>query len=221
MLFYIVEKEEKIPSSYKIEKDGTIYRHWGDVRLQAKDIGYDIKYLVGPIQDAPTNIKDVGICFLTENTLVESNYLIKLISANNLFRTASCIRGKIINDNLDFSDGLEIGDFMTYSMKFSRPTINNIFIPAKFYNFFSGYRPIFTSRGTYCDNLSFIDKLRSLSDVIYCDTIKTIEYFTKNEPLNTLYYNKGYQEAKFNAKNREINNQHYLDGYFDGTYRGD
>lgn len=223
MLFYIIENEEKIPPTYTVEKNNIVYRHHSDIRYQAEKIGYPIdnySFLHGKISDAPRNIKHDAICFLTENTLVESDYLLKLISAYNLYRNSSCICGPVFNDNKHFLyENIAYHSLsITLNSTHEYPRMNNILIPSAFYNSVSGYRPVVTARGHYCVDIGFFEKLRAMGQIVYSSVINTFEHFTKNEKIDIRYYTSGYEDAKFKIeKFEEPDNLPYKIGFLEGS----
>jgi len=201
MLFYIIENIQKTPEIYTIRKNNTVYRHWTDLHIQAKNINYDIKIYSGSIQDAPREIEDKAICFLDECTMIESDYLIKLISSYNLYRFASCFCGPVLNDK-DENFQYKLFSFSALSYKITKeihnyPRINNILIPQTFYNKVGGYYPLITPRKTYCCDLSFFERLSEYGDIVYLNNLTSHRIFPEKENFNKLYYNMGYEDKKF------------------------
>jgi hypothetical protein len=215
MLFFIVETPKKIPESYIVNKDSVIYRHWTDIKNQAHKIGYnDLKIEFGHIQNAPRSVSSAAICFLDECTLIESDYLIKCISAHNLYRNSSCICGPVINEKKqDFEYKLNSYNSLSYKINdevINYPRMNNIVIPALFYNKVSGYSPCITHRKTYYCDLSFFAKLSSYGDIVYLTNLLTNRINTEGDSDEIYYYNLAYEHEKFGIEKMHINNAYQI-----------
>ena len=88
--------------------------------------------------------------------------------------------------------------------------MNNIVIPALFYNKVSGYSPCITHRKTYYCDLSFFAKLSSYGDIVYLTNLLTNRINTEGDSDEIYYYNLAYEHEKFGIEKMHINNAYQI-----------
>jgi len=116
--FFIIQNKTKVPLIYSTSnKDdrGIAYRPCLEsLERQAKELGITINIKLVELNEVPTSTKSLLVGFLCENNLIPDDYLGRVLSLNNLYRSNSF---PPICGTLKFSRPCKVLNFNNSSLK--------------------------------------------------------------------------------------------------------
>lgn len=154
---------------------------------------------------------------------IESDYLNRIISVNNLFRDGGILCGPTETwTSLSLSKGIVKinNNYKKYKLNFGNNIVSDITneihhypdlictaISGRAYNDFT-YRPLISPRHSNISNKVFISQMSSQYKVYYVNSLRKVKYLDQNdftlEEISNFYYDVGYQDGSLiNHKNLE------------------
>ena len=169
------------------------------IEKQAKTLGVDCDIKLVNANELPTKSDSRITSIFKQNCLVHNNYLLSLVSINNIYPESAIMCGQIETSfssfNKDFFASRLAQSFRSYKLNSlentllydlasepdNLPPAYNISINSRLYNNLGGYSFTPTPRGEILDNRKFIFSLSEKGSVLYSNMLSTINIFCAND----------------------------------------
>jgi hypothetical protein len=183
---------------------------------QVKTIGLDCDIQLVNSNELPTKSDSRITSIFKQNCLVHNNYLLSLVSINNIYPESAIMCGYIgtlfSSFNKDFFAGKLASSFNSYKLHslentllydlasepHNLPPAYNISMNSRLYNSLGGYAFTQTPKGEILDNRKFILSLSKKGSVLYSNMLSTINIFSAND-ISTSNICKYFYELGFTA----------------------
>lgn len=227
--FFIIQNKTKVPLIYSTSnKDdrGIAYRPCLEsLEKQAKELGVTINVKPVELNEIPTSTKSLLVGFLCENNLIPDDYLGRVLSLNNLYRSANGFIGNhtaIYNYNQDNGIDPEIvqsyhkrivgsdwnkNSLMEYTEDIIKiPLIYGAIFNGYYYNSNGGFTATLTPRTISPVSPCLINKENQL---IWSKRLNIFEFIPTLE-MNDLTFGNWFYEMGFFSKERHDNDPDLL-----------
>jgi hypothetical protein len=193
--FFIINNETKVPGIFSTSsKDdrGIAYRPCSEsLENQAKELGVKINIKKLDLNEVPSSTKSLLVGFLCENNLIPDDYLARVMSLNNLYRSAygflgdhSCVynntkSSEFNNELASIYHARKIGgewnknSLMELTDEIHQPLIYGCIFNGYYYNSNGGFKPVLTPRTMSAMAPSLINKNNQL---IWSRRLNIFEY---------------------------------------------
>ncbi len=217
--FFIISNETKVPNIYSTtNKDdrGIAYRPCIDsLYAQSKELGVNINIKILERTEVPTSTKSLLVGFLCENSLIPDDYLARIMSLNNLYRSAfgfvgnhSCVYNQsnqdaFNNDLASMHHSRRIGNdwnkntLMEITNEIKQPLIYGCVFNGYYYNSNGGFKASLTPRTI---SLMSSNLINDKTELIWAKRLDIFEFIpTPDFHDNTFgqwFYDLGYFNKK-------------------------
>lgn len=222
--FIIIQNKIKVPPIYSTSnKDdrGIAYRPCVEsLEKQAKELGISINVKLVDLNDVPISTKSLLIGFLCENNLIPDDYLGRVLSLNNLYRSAQGFIGdhlSIYNHKND--SGIDttliqtyhkrvIGPewnknvLMEYTSEIECPLIYGTIFNGYYYNSSGGFIATLTPRTLSPSSPSLINNENKL---IWSKRLNIFEFLPASE-INDYNFGHWFYDMGYLSKQKHENN---------------
>ena len=194
------------------------------LKKQVKSLGISCDIETLDSNELPTKSDSRIVSVFKENSLVSNNYLLSLISINNIYPDSSIMCGRIgvlfSSFPKSFFAGRVAKNFRSYEIypfennllydvtgePDNLPPAYGISIGGRLYNSLGGYCFTQTRKGEILDNRNFILSLSKKGSVLYSNVLQTINVFSSSD-ISTVGICKYFYELGFlascNIKDRD------------------
>lgn len=224
--FIIIKNKVKIPNIYSIsnkEDKGIAYRPCLEsLEKQAKELGIAVNIKLLELNEIPISTNCLLIGFLCENNLIPDDYLGRIISLNNLYRSANGFIGNhksVCSNNYNFNNSIDpelvnlyhnriIGSewnknsLMELTDEIKYPLIYGAIFNGYYYNSNGGFVPTVTPRTISTMSSSLINKENQL---IWSKRLNIFEFLPALEINDITFGNWFYEMGYFSKEKHEDN----------------
>lgn len=222
--FFIIQNKVKVPEIYTTsnkEDKGIAYRPCTQsLEKQAKELGIAININVVELNDVPTSTKSLLVGFLCENNLIPDDYLARILSMNNLYRSANGFLGDhkaVYNSNHEIGVYLDLIDtyhkrqmgsvwnknsLMEYTDEIKMPLIYGSVFNGHYYNSHGGFTATLTARTISPASLSLINTENQL---VWAKRLDIFEFLPITEINKEIFGNWFYELGYFSKEKHDIN----------------
>jgi len=226
--FFIIQNKTKVPPIYSTSnKDdrGTGYRPCLEsLEKQAKELGVVVNIKPVELNEVPTSTKSLLVGFLCENNLIPDDYLARVLSLNNLYRSANGFIGDhtaIYNCNHDNQIDAELiqtyhrrligsdwnkNSLMEYTDEVTVPLIYGSIFNGYYYNSNGGFTATLTPRtlSPICPGL-----INKENQLVWAKRLNVFEFIPIPE-INDTTFGNWFYEMGFFSKEKHDNNADLL-----------
>lgn len=187
------------------------------IKSQVLHLGLNTDINIIEYKDIPSKVNAHLVVFLSEKSLVPSDYVNRILAMNNLHTNAGAFCGPIFTqkpEGFDWFTSKIAETYMRYSLdSFSSfiscsltkdnenypPIFGNVFV-GHYYNKIGGYNPIKSERANIYTNPKCFERLeRSGGELIYSERLSSGYYITAEEMsienFKNYYYSMGYAQG--------------------------
>lgn len=220
--YFIIKNKTKVPPIYSTSsKDdrGIPYRPCLEsLERQAKELGVTTNIKLIELNEIPTSTKSLLVGFLCENNLIPDDYLARILSLNNLYRSANGFIGDHTaiynyNQNKDIDSELVqtyhkriIGSdwnkniLMEYTDEIKTPLIYGAIFNGCYYNSNGGFTATITPRTLSPISPSLINKENKL---VWSKRLNILEFIPSLEMTDLTFGNWFYEIGFFSKEKHE------------------
>lgn len=224
--FIIIKNKIKIPNIYSTsnkEDRGIAYRPCVEsLEKQAKELGIQINIKLVEFNEIPVSTNSLLIGFLCENNLIPDDYLGRIVSLNNLYRSANGFIGnhkavyshnhsfnnpidsELINfyHNRTIDSGWNKNILMEFTDEIKYPLIYGVVFNGYYYNSNGGFVPSATPRTICAMAPSLINKENQL---VWSKRLNIFEFLPSSEINEVTFGNWFYEMGYFSKEKYEDN----------------
>ncbi len=224
--FIVIKNKTKVPSIYSTsnkEDRGIAYRPCLEsLEKQGKELGISINIKLVELNEVPISTNSLLIAFLCENNLIPDDYLGRIVSLNNLYRSANGFIGNYksaCSYNYSFNNSIdaEVANFyhnriinnewnknslMEFTDEIKYPLIYGTIFNGYYYNSNGGFVPNVTPRTISIMSPSLINKENQL---VWSKRLDIFEFLPSSEINETTFGNWFYDMGYFSKQKHEDN----------------